>query len=236
MNSTICLGGWEKYLPADAITLAGELASRADAERAAGHTIFPPQQDIFNALLLTPPESVKAVIIGQDCYYRAGQAMGLAFSVRDGVPLPRSLKNIFKELHSDLGIDYPSGDLTSWAKHGVLLLNTALTVEEGKPASHTKLGWDKFVLAILNVCVNLPQPIVFALWGGYARAVVAGLQISAHPNKASVWSSHPSPLGATKGNEVVPAFIGSKPFSVINKILTQMGAAPIDWSYSPESH
>lgn len=118
----------------------------------------------------------------------------------------------------------------------MLLLNTALTVEEGKPASHTKWGWDKFVLSILNVCVNLPQPIVFALWGGYARAVVAGLQISAHSNKASVWSSHPSPLGATKGNEVVPAFIGSKPFSVINKILTQMGAAPIDWSYSPESH
>ena len=138
MDNTICLGGWEKYLPADAITLADELASRAEAERAAGHTIFPPQKDIFNALLLTPPESVKAVIIGQDCYYRAGQAMGLAFSVRDGVPLPRSLKNIFKELHSDLGIDYPSGDLTSWAKHGVLLLNTALTVEEGKPASHTK--------------------------------------------------------------------------------------------------
>ncbi len=224
---------WSELLSQESLHQAKRLVRLVDEEKSKGSHIFPPRNDIFKALTLTPPDQVSVVIIGQDPYFHEGRANGLAFSVNQGVPLPPSLRNIFKELHNDIGCPVPqSGDLTPWAKQGVLLLNTSLTVEEGKPNSHSKWGWQSFVLEVCKVCVELPQPVVFLLWGGYARAFLAGLQISDSNNKCAIFSSHPSPLGATKGNEAVPAFIGSWPFSKANAFLTRMGATPINWRIS----
>lgn len=222
---------WSEILSPEAMDKAKELLARAKAEAAAGHTIYPPQGKIFNALTLTPPDAVKVVIIGQDPYHGPGQANGLAFSVNPGVAIPPSLRNIFKELHDDIGCPIPtSGDLTPWAERGVLLLNTSLTVERGKPTSHSGWGWQEFVLDVCQACTWLLQPIVFLLWGGHARAFTAGLQILARTkNKCSICSSHPSPLGATKGGPGVPAFLGSRPFSQANRFLEAHGAEPVDW-------
>lgn len=222
---------WENYLNPDIVAKAESLYRRAQNERDSGHSIYPPQESIFRALELTPPEKVRVVIIGQDPYHTPGVANGLAFSVSPGVKIPPSLRNIFKELQSDLGYQEPaSGDLTKWAEQGVLLLNTLLTVEQGRPASHVNWGWQDVVMEILRVCAyRLPQPVVFVLWGGQARTIAAGLQLSRQQNRASVYSSHPSPLGARKGSEAVPAFIGSRPFSKVNTLLQSMGAEPIDW-------
>lgn len=168
--------------------------------------------------------------ISQDPYHQPGQANGLAFSVAPGVKFPPSLRNIFKELHADLNVPIPrSGDLTAWAERGVLLLNTSLTVEEGRPNSHAKWGWQEFVRSVLKICTELPQPVVFLLWGGNARAFVADLQINSCDNKIALCSSHPSPLGATKGSDAAPAFLGSRPFSQANYYLQSMGAEPINW-------
>lgn len=224
---------WSDILPKESLELAQRLADKAAEERMAGKVIFPPQEDIFRALELTPPEAVRCAVVSQDPYFLKGYANGLAFSVHKGVTLPRSLKNIFKELHDDIGCDIPQhGDLTAWAERGVLMLNSVLTVEEGKPNSHAKWGWQDFVHEVVRAGTNLPQPIVFILWGGQARAFVADLQLSSmwEQKKTSIWSSHPSPLGATRGNEAVPAFIGSRPFSTANKLLVQMGGEPIDWT------
>lgn len=227
----IDLGQWPAVLSDDVIDIADELEYRTSYEREQGKTIFPPQNQILRALQLTPPEKVKVVIVGQDPYHGAGQANGLAFSVNPGVPFPPSLRNIFKELQSDLGYPIPkSGDLTPWAEQGVLLLNTVLTVEEGKANSHKDWGWQIFVLEVFKACVKLPQPIVFLLWGGQARAFCAGLQLSKLENKACLFSSHPSPLGASNGSRAVPAFLGSRPFSQTNALLRRMGAEPVDWS------
>lgn len=222
---------WHDILSSEAMDKAKELLARAKAESAAGHTIYPPQGKIFNALTLTPPGAVKVVIIGQDPYHGPGQANGLAFSVNPGVAIPPSLRNIFKELHDDIGCPIPtSGDLTPWAERGVLLLNTSLTVERGKPTSHSGWGWQEFVLDVCQACTWLTQPIVFLLWGGHARAFTAGLQILTRTkNKCSICSSHPSPLGATKGSGPVPAFLGSRPFSQANRFLESHGAEPVDW-------
>lgn len=219
---------WSEILSPAAMAKAKELQQRAKVESKEGAIIYPPNDKIFNALTLTPPDTVKVVIIGQDPYHGAGQANGLAFSVNPGVALPPSLRNIFKELHDDIGCPIPtSGDLTPWAERGVLLLNTSLTVERGKPASHSGWGWQEFVLDICKACVMLPQPIVFLLWGGHARAFTAGLPITA--NKWDICSSHPSPLGATKGSGPVPAFLGSRPFSQANRFLESHGAKPVSW-------
>ena len=224
---------WNDILSENDRKLAIQLSKRAAEERAQGKQVFPPQNLIFQALEATPPDKVKVVIVGQDPYHGPGQANGLAFSVGPGITPPPSLKNIFKELNADLGLPIPlSGDLSPWAKQGVLLLNTVLTVEQGKPNSHKDWGWQDFTLAVFRACVNLPQPIVFILWGGQARAFTAGLQVSSQPNKACICSSHPSPLGAGKGNTAVPAFIGSRPFSTTNRLLRTMGAEEIDWSPS----
>lgn len=221
---------WNEIISEDDRKLAIRLKQRAADEAANGKQIFPPRPLIFQALAATPPDKVKVVIVGQDPYHGPGQANGLAFSVGPGIIPPPSLKNIFKELNADLGLPIPqSGDLSAWAKQGVLLLNTVLTVEQGKPNSHKDWGWQDFTLAIFQACAKLPQPIVFVLWGAQARAFVAGLQLSRLPNKACIWSSHPSPLGARKGNEAVPAFIGSRPFSSANELLRSMGAEEIDW-------
>lgn len=222
---------WSDILSPAAMAKAKELQRRAKVESKEGAIIYPPNDKIFNALALTPPDTVKVIIIGQDPYHGAGQANGLAFSVSPGVAIPPSLRNIFKELHDDIGCPIPtSGDLTPWAERGVLLLNTSLTVERGKPASHSGWGWQEFVLDVCQACVRLPQPIVFLLWGGHARAFTAGLQIFARTkNKCSICSSHPSPLGATKGSAGVPAFLGSRPFSQTNRFLEVYGAEPVDW-------
>lgn len=223
---------WSDILSPAALEKAKQLQARAKKEGANGHIIYPPQDQIFRALTLTPPEAVKVVIIGQDPYHGPGQANGLAFSVAPGVAIPPSLRNIFKELQDDLGCPAPkSGDLTPWAERGVLLLNTSLTVEQGKPASHAAWGWQMFVSDICRACVTLPQPIVFLLWGGHARSFTAGLQIySRSENKCSLCSSHPSPLGATKASGGAPAFLGSRPFSQANRFLKTMGAAPVNWA------
>ena len=200
-------------------------------EKAEGKVIFPPGRMIFKAFELTPVQNVKVVILGQDPYHEKGQANGLAFSVNPGTPLPPSLKNIFKELTNDLDCPYPtSGDLTPWAEQGVLLLNTVLTVREGEANSHKNWGWQTFTEAVFAACAKLPQPVVFLLWGGQARAFLAGIPLSELPNKVPLCSSHPSPLGATKGNDVVPAFISSRPFSTANYYLKQMGSTPINWT------
>lgn len=226
------LSKWNMYFVPGERKLLRELMEKAQAEREAGHTIYPPQETILRALELVPPEKVKVVIIGQDPYHGEGEANGLAFSVNDGVKIPPSLRNIFKELHSDMGVPIPqSGDLTAWAEQGVLLLNTVLTVNKDHANSHVGWGWQKFTHAVFTTCAKLPQPIVFILWGSQARAFVADIPLSQmwEQKKACIWSSHPSPLGAMQGNDQVSAFIDSRPFSKTNRLLTNMGAAPIDW-------
>ena len=226
---------WAALLNPAALRKAAELWERA-AERRAVETIFPPQTQIFRALDLTPPESVRCVIVGQDPYHTPGVANGLAFSANPGCRIPPSLRNIFKELASDLNFPMPtSPDLTPWAAQGVLLLNAALTVRAGAAGSHAKWGWQSVTEEILRVCyAKLPQPVTFLLWGRHAQSAAqrAGIPLSAdaQASKQILCSSHPSPLGASKGNETVPAFLGSRPFSRTNAFLQSMGASEIQWS------
>ena len=200
-----------------------------------GAAVFP--ERIFRALELTPPEDVRAVILGQDPYPTPGHANGLCFSVNPDVsPLPRSLGNIFREYTADLGYPTPScGDLTPWASRGVLLLNAVLTVDAGHPNSHRKLGWHAVTDAVLRTCLELPQPVVFLLWGreaqsAYQRTAASMTEPSdgeAVPlDKYALRSSHPSPLGASKPCGDSPAFLGSRPFSGANRLL---GTAAVDW-------
>ena len=222
---------WGDIIPADVLENAKRLAVRAAEERSRGKIIYPPQEQIFRALELTPPDKVKVCLVGQDPYHGPGQANGLAFSVNQGVALPPSLKNIFKELVNDIGCPYPSsGDLTPWAEQGVLLLNTVLTVEDGKANSHKNWGWQEFTREVFYACAKMPQPIVFLVWGGQARTFLTGLSISARRNKDVIYSSHPSPLGAWKGNGAIQAFIGSRPFSKTNDMLAKMGSSTINWN------
>jgi uracil-DNA glycosylase len=187
-----------------------------------GKKIFPPMTNVFRAFDLTPLDRVKVVILGQDPYHGESQAHGLSFSVQSGVKFPPSLLNIFKELQSDLGISIPkAGDLSAWAEQGVLLLNTVLTVEEGKAASHRKRGWEKFTDAVIRVLSDRRDPIVFILWGSFAQSKESMI---ASPPHAILKSVHPSPLSAYNG------FWGSKPFSKTNEILKKWKKDPIDWS------
>ncbi len=221
---------WSELLPQNSLQKASSLSEKAQSERDAGRTIYPPQSQIFRALTLTPPEQVRAVIVGQDPYHGPGQANGLAFSVNPGVPLPPSLRNIFREMQEDIGAKMPeSGDLTPWAERGVLLLNTVLTVQDGQANSHKNWGWQDFVLDVFRSCAALPQPVVFLLWGRQAQAFVSSLPLDGVENKRVLCSSHPSPLGAGKGSANVPAFLGSRPFSKTNQLLQEMGAEPINW-------
>ncbi|MFT3952221.1 MAG: uracil-DNA glycosylase [Oscillospiraceae bacterium] len=183
--------------------------------------IYPDMYDIFNALRTTPYAGVKAVILGQDPYHGAGQAHGLCFSVRRGAIPPPSLKNIFKELHADVGISAPAhGELTAWAQSGVLLLNTVLTVREGSPNSHKGKGWELFTDAVISALNARPQPMVFLLWGANARVKRPLLTNPAH---LIIESAHPSPLSAFNG------FFGSRPFSRTNAFLTQNNISAVDW-------
>ena len=221
---------WGEYLSNDALDCAMRLEMEAHVAKAHGTAICPPPAQIFRAFELTPPEKVKVVICGQDPYPGAGVANGLAFSVNKGQKIPASLKNIFKELCADIGCDMPtSGDLTPWAKRGVLLLNTALTVEQGRRNSHKDWGWETLTRDALRVCVDMPQPVAFLLWGAKARMFAVGTIPMRSKNKGCICASHPSPLGATKGNEAAPAFLGSRPFSQANQFIKAWGAETVDW-------
>ena len=184
--------------------------------------IYPPMNDIFNALKYTSYEDARVVILGQDPYHGEGQAHGLCFSVKEGTPLPPSLKNIFKELNDTLGISTPkSGELVGWAKQGVLLLNTTLTVREGMPQSHKGHGWEILTDRIIELMNNKDRPVVFMLWGGNARAKKALITNKKH---LVLECAHPSPLSAYAG------FFGSNHFGKANDYLISMNEKPIDWS------
>lgn len=191
-------------------------------EKQLNKVIYPPSSLIFNALNTTPLNQVKVVIIGQDPYHGPNQAHGLSFSVQRGVALPPSLRNIFYELHTDLGVPIPRhGDLTHWAEQGVLLLNSVLTVEAGQPTSHQKQGWEDFTDHVIDVLNQQREHIVFILWGAYAQR--KGQRID--PNKHLILkAAHPSPLAANRGG-----FFGCKVFSKSNNYLKQNGIEPIDW-------
>lgn len=193
------------------------------AQLAAGKTILPPPQQWFAALHATSLEQVKVVILGQDPYPTPGHAHGLAFSVQPEVsPLPRSLQNIYRELQDDLGIDNcHSGCLQAWAAQGVLLLNTVLTVEAGKAASHQQRGWEQFTTAVLQAVNAQTQPVVFILWGKHAQQKTVLIDASRH---SVIVSAHPSPLSARRG------FFGSRPFSRANAFLQAHGRTPINWA------
>lgn len=191
------------------------------ADERAEHTVYPPAEDVYNAFRFTPLDKVKVFLLGQDPYPGAGQAHGLCFSVRPGVPLPGSLRNIYQELQSDLGIKpVKHGYLASWARQGVLMLNACLTVRAGAPNSHAGKGWEKFTDAAIKAVNDQPRPIVFLLWGAYAQKKIKLIDENRH---VVIKSAHPSPLSAANG------FYGSKPFSKINKAIKQAGAEPIDW-------
>lgn len=185
-------------------------------------TIYPPKDYIFNALKLTSYKDTKVVIVGQDPYHGEYQAHGLSFSVQKGVKLPPSLQNIYKELESDLGIPpRTDGDLTGWAKQGVLMLNAVLTVEKDKAASHRNLGWEPMTDYIIKLLNKKDEPVVFILWGNFAKEKA---KLITNPNHYIIISPHPSPFSAYSG------FFGSKPFSKTNDFLISKNMKPIDWS------
>ena len=190
-------------------------------EAYASSICFPPKQKIFEAFDLCKPQDVRVVILGQDPYHGSAEAHGLAFSVRQGIKIPPSLRNIIKELESEFGIDLTrTTDLTSWAEQGVLLLNSVLTVEKDKAGSHSKWGWEEFTNATIEFVSKENAHVVFVLWGDYARKKSVLIDMSKH---AIIESVHPSPLSAYRG------FFGTKPFSKVNKHLSAWGLAQISW-------
>ncbi len=188
------------------------------------YTVYPAMENIFNALKYTSYEGVKVLLLGQDPYHGPNQAHGLCFSVQKGVDKPPSLKNMFKELESDLGIKQPAhGCLTDWAKQGVLMLNTVLTVREAEPNSHKKLGWTVFTDRIIQLLNERPEPVIFVLWG---RNALEKLPLITNNHHYVLSAAHPSPLSASRG------FFGCRHYSKINEILKSMGKTPIDWQIS----
>ncbi len=186
------------------------------------HRVFPPEQEVFAALHLTPHAAVKVLILGQDPYHGPRQAHGLAFSVRAGVPIPPSLANILTELHDDIGAPVPGhGSLKHWARQGVLLLNATLTVRANRAASHQGQGWERFTDEVIRAVNDKPEHVVFILWGGSARRKKSLVDAARH---TIIESAHPSPLAARGG------FFGSRPFSRANAALTAAGREPVDWA------
>lgn len=184
-------------------------------------TIFPPKHDVFKAMRLTDYDDIKIVIIGQDPYHGTGEAEGLSFSVQDGIRKPPSLKNIFKELKDDLGYDEPeSGSLIKWAKEGVLLLNAILTVEKDKPLSHKGLDWERFTDEVIKKINEREKPVVFILWGNFAKSKK---RLISNPNHYIIESAHPSPFSARYG------FFGSRPFSKANNYLISKKISPVNF-------
>lgn len=189
------------------------------------HEVFPPHDAVFAALRLTPYADTKVLVLGQDPYHGPGQAHGLCFSVRRGVTIPPSLKNIHTELHDDLGIEPPAhGNLEAWARQGVLLLNAVLTVRAHEAASHRNQGWETFTDEVIAAVNAKPERVVFILWGSYARAKKSLIDQSRH---AIIESPHPSPLSAHRG------FFGTRPFSRANAALAEAGREPVDWTLPP---
>ena len=196
------------------------------AERAAGD-VYPPADEVFTAFDLTPPEKVRVLILGQDPYPNPGQGHGLSFSVKPGVPIPASLRTRFKDLRDDLGIDPPaSGYLAPWAAQGVFMLNTVLTVRAGEANSHKNQGWETFTDAVIRAVSDLPDPVIFVLWGAQAQKKIPLIDTARHP---VIQSAHPSPLSARTG------FFGSKPYSKINVLLSRRGQPEIDWRAGVEA-
>ena len=185
------------------------------------YTVYPPSDEIFTAFELTPLSQVKVVIIGQDPYHEPGQAHGLSFSVKPGQAIPPSLVNIYHELKEDLGCYIPdNGYLVKWAKQGVLMLNTLLTVRAHQAFSHSRIGWEEFTDAAIRAVDTVEKPVVFILWGRHAQSKKA---LITQPQRLVIESAHPSPLSASRG------FFGSRPFSRANEWLARHGEAPIDW-------
>ena len=199
-----------------------QIVMHLKTERAAGKIIYPPGALIFNAFNKTPFDKVKVVLLGQDPYHGAGQAMGLSFSVPDGITPPPSLINIYKELNNDTGMKIPStGNLTKWAEQGVLLLNAALTVRANEPASHSKIGWMDFTDAVIKKISDEKKGVIFLLWGRFAQDKQSLIDETKH---FVLKAAHPSPFSADKG------FFGCKHFSKTNQLLIQQGLQPIDWA------
>ena len=198
-----------------------QIVTHLKTERMTGETIYPPGQLIFNAYNLTPFENVKVVIIGQDPYHNPGQAHGLSFSVPDGVTAPPSLINIFKELHTDIGMAIPkSGNLTKWAEQGVMLLNASLTVRKNEPMSHAKIGWAEFTNSTIKRISDQKENVVFLLWGKFAQEKQELIDETKH---LVLKAAHPSPFSADKG------FFGCQHFSKANQYLVKNGIDPVDW-------
>lgn len=198
-----------------------QLIEHLKAEKALNRQIYPAGTNIFRAFDCTPFDQVKLVILGQDPYHGPGQAHGLSFSVQDGVAIPRSLQNIFKELHSDIGLPIPnSGNLTAWAERGVLLLNASLTVRANEPASHAQLGWLRFTDEVIRILSAEKKDLVFLLWGKFAQEKQILIDDSKH---YILKAAHPSPFSADKG------FFGCKHFSKANEFFVRKGYDPIDW-------
>lgn len=211
-------GRWKEALQEDA--LLAELSLRLEEERKRGAVVYPPEELIFRAFELTPFDKVKVLVLGQDPYHNPGQAMGLSFSVPAGMKAPPSLKNIFKEMESDLGIKMSGAtDLTAWAEQGVLLLNAVLSVRANEPASHTALGWQKFTDKVISTLSREKEGLVFMLWGNYARSKAPLIDSSRH---LVLQAAHPSPLA--RG-----AFFGCRHFSKANLYLEERGEKAIDW-------
>jgi uracil-DNA glycosylase len=213
--------GWREamrpYLDPAKVAALGEFV----AEEYAAHPVYPPLPDLFSAFRLCPLEAAKVLILGQDPYHKPGQAHGLSFSVRQGVAVPPSLRNVFKELHDDLGVQPPAhGDLTGWASQGVLLLNAVLTVRGGTPASHAGRGWEHFTDAAIKALDARERRVVFLLWGGYARRKAA---LVTAPQHVVLEAGHPSPMNPR-------GFLGSRPFSTTDKALADAGLAPVRWA------
>ena len=244
---------WLAQAPREVADRTWQLLSQV-VEMRKTQVIYPAQENILRALSLALPQQVRVVILGQDPYHEPGQAQGLSFSVPAGCKLPPSLRNIYKELSADLSCPLPqSGDLTSWAAQGVLLMNTTLTVVEHAANSHAKLGWQTLTSYIVRRCFEVCQPVVFLAWGRHAislvekareqaqsaagaaldaRAANAGAQ-AASPNldnKFILASTHPSPLSASRAAGGLPSFLGSRPFSQASELLLSAGAEPIDWT------
>lgn len=198
-----------------------QVAMHLKMEKAMGKTIYPPGSLIFNAFEQTPFSAVKVIILGQDPYHGPGQAMGLSFSVPKGILPPPSLINIFKELQQDLGVPPPShGDLTGWAKEGVLLLNAALSVRAGEPNSHAKIGWHDFTDAVIRILSHQKEHLVFMLWGRFAQEKLVLIDETRH---CVLKAAHPSPYSADKG------FFGCRHFSRANEYLAKNGKQPVNW-------
>lgn len=218
---TLLPTGWRAAVAPHLDPAVGPALSTFIADEYRAGPVFPPLADLFTAFRLCDHDAARVLILGQDPYHKQGQAHGLSFSVRQGVAIPPSLRNVFKELHDDLGVPAPEhGDLTGWAEQGVLLLNAVLTVRSGRPGSHANRGWETFTDAVIHALNAKDSRVVFVLWGGYARRKAALVTGEHH---VVLEAGHPSPMNPR-------GFLGTRPFSAVNKALTDAGLPEIRWA------